>query len=355
MYKCIISIVAVATTLLSIPPTASANSKIIPCVVGNGNDELCDSCDESKAIEVTSWEKATWVKDFTMGDAPSDTGPGYKVYWKIEQPADNCRILLFDDFNTDKGSVEPNLSGRIRVSVNKGGCYMSTIRSGGVGAGACCGADCTRIGAFPGAPTAKRDKIGQSRSRGMRSLPAPDNRNISIANSKESRASTRDHVRRKTGGQHPNPHAQPAPGPAPEGQWNCKAEKNGATYTKSGKQVVDGNSFPCGSDIGCDLSIDFSASVASGVSAEKTTTYTNSVGRTHEVSAGWMYAGPMATYTFAYSKEFSEALASSTGTSNTETKSKGIAFRQQVTPGFQYNGKTWPQELATIVALMPHQ
>jgi hypothetical protein len=50
---------------------------------------------------------------------------------KVEQPAENCRVLLFDDFNTDKGSIEPKLSGRIRLSVNKGGCYMSTIRSGG--------------------------------------------------------------------------------------------------------------------------------------------------------------------------------------------------------------------------------
>tara|TARA_R110002003_G_scaffold112_26_gene9772 strand:- start:5421 stop:5663 length:243 start_codon:yes stop_codon:yes gene_type:complete len=57
--------------------------------------------------------------------------PADELDQKVEQPADTCRILLFDDFNSDKGSIEPKLSGRIRLSVNKGGCYMSTIRSGG--------------------------------------------------------------------------------------------------------------------------------------------------------------------------------------------------------------------------------
>lgn len=88
-----ISLVAVATTFLSITPTTIAeNSRIIPCVVGNGNDELCDSCDESKAIEITAWDKANWVKNFTMGDAPSDTGPGYKVYWVSNTLL--CRLLF---------------------------------------------------------------------------------------------------------------------------------------------------------------------------------------------------------------------------------------------------------------------
>lgn len=131
----------------------------------------------------------------------------------------------------------------------------------------------------------------------------------------------------------------------------CKAEKNGDTYFKSGKQVVDGNSFPCGSDIGCDMSVDFQASVASSISSEKTTTYTNSEGTTHEATVGWMYAGPTATYTFSYNKEFSEAVASSTGTSNTETKSRGVAFRWQVTAGFEYNGKTLSDGLALTAAL----
>jgi hypothetical protein len=52
-----------------------------------------------------------------------------------------------------------------------------------------------------------------------------------------------------------------------------------------------------------------------------------------------MYSGPTATFTVGYNKEFPEAVSSSTGTSNTDTKSKGVAFQQQVTPGFQYNGK----------------
>ena len=131
----------------------------------------------------------------------------------------------------------------------------------------------------------------------------------------------------------------------------CKAEKNGGIYTKSGKQVVYGNSFPCGSDIGCDMSVSFEASVASSVSREKTTTYTNSEGITHEATVGWMYAGPTATYTFSHSKEFSEVVASSTGASNTDAKSRGVSFRQQVTPGFQYNGKTPSDRLALIAPL----
>jgi hypothetical protein len=77
-----LSLAAAGTALLILAPTASArSSSVVPCVVGNGNKELCDSCDESKAIEVTSWNNATWVKDFNMGDAPAETGPGYKVYW----------------------------------------------------------------------------------------------------------------------------------------------------------------------------------------------------------------------------------------------------------------------------------
>jgi hypothetical protein len=76
------SLVIVGTTLQLLAPTASARStRVVPCVVGNGKRELCDSCNEGKAIDVTSWDNATWVRDFSMGDAPAETGPGYKVYW----------------------------------------------------------------------------------------------------------------------------------------------------------------------------------------------------------------------------------------------------------------------------------
>ncbi|EAT85242.1 hypothetical protein SNOG_07776 [Parastagonospora nodorum SN15] len=322
-----LSLAAAGTALLILAPTASAgSSSVVPCVVGNGNKELCDSCDESKAIEVTSWNNATWVKDFNMGDAPAETGPGYKVYWKIDQPAANCRVLLFDDFNSDKGSIEPGLSGRIRLSVNKGGCYMSTIRSGGVGAGACCGAECVRIGAFPGGTTTKRSEPASKDPTSSPQLYTP----------RRSRRSKSQWLsRRNTGGQNKNPFANR---PASSANWNAKPE--GPTYTKSGKQVVDGNSFPCGSDIGCDMSVEFEASVASSVSSEKSTTYTNSEGMSFEAMAGWMLSGPTATFSVGYNKEFSEAVSSSTGNTNTDTKSKGISFRQQVTPGFQYNGKS---------------
>ena len=88
------------------------------------------------------------------------------------------------------------------------------------------------------------------------------------------------------------------------------------------------------------MSVSFEATVSSSVSSEKSTTYTNSQGQSYEVMAGWMLSGPTATFTFGYNKEFSEAVSSSTGTTQTDAKSKGISFRQQVTPGFQYNGKS---------------
>jgi len=82
MHKTTISLVAIASTLLSSAPTVSAqNSKIIPCTSGNGTDEVCGSCDESKAIEVTAWEQATWVKNFTMANAGAENGLGYRIFW----------------------------------------------------------------------------------------------------------------------------------------------------------------------------------------------------------------------------------------------------------------------------------
>lgn len=136
----------------------------------------------------------------------------------------------------------------------------------GVGVGACCGTDCTNIGAFPGAPTMKRDKLPQPPSRVMRSVVTSNTRPLSIGDSDEYRAlqgrsnveeaqtrplsigdsdehralqarkiaeetqntrplSIGDHplderklAQRATGGQHPNPWGgQPAP-PAPK--WN---------------------------------------------------------------------------------------------------------------------------------------
>jgi len=77
-----LSLAAAGTALLILAPTASArNTNIVPCLTGSGKKELCELCDKSKAIEVTAWNKATWVDNFVMGDAPAESGPGYDVYW----------------------------------------------------------------------------------------------------------------------------------------------------------------------------------------------------------------------------------------------------------------------------------
>lgn len=73
------------------PTSFAANSKVLPCALGNGAETPCDSCDESKAIEVTPWSSATWDKDFTMPEAASQSGPGYDVYW-VSIPL--CDIIL---------------------------------------------------------------------------------------------------------------------------------------------------------------------------------------------------------------------------------------------------------------------
>jgi len=88
------------------------------------------------------------------------------------------------------------------------------------------------------------------------------------------------------------------------------------------------------------MSREYEVSVAASVSSEKSTTYTNSQGFSVEAMAGWMMAGPTATVSIGYNKEFSEAVSSSTGTTNTDTKSQGISFRQQLTRGYQYNGRS---------------
>ncbi|KAF2749218.1 hypothetical protein M011DRAFT_475949 [Sporormia fimetaria CBS 119925] len=137
--------------LLSLTSGAFAkNSKVIPCASGSGEDEMCDLCDNKKAIEVTDWANVTWVDNFTFGNAASETGTGYKVYWKIEQPAEGCNILLFEHFSSESGeSVDPRISGRIKLAVPNAGCFLSRVGSGGVGAGACCGKACEDIGAIP--------------------------------------------------------------------------------------------------------------------------------------------------------------------------------------------------------------
>jgi len=87
----------------------------------------------------------------------------------------------------------------------------------------------------------------------------------------------------------------------------------------------------------------FQASVGSTISSEKTTTYTNSQGTTHQVSVGAKIGGEIfessVEYSFAYNKQFSEAVSKSTGTSQTDTKTTGVIFSQKVTAGFLYNGK----------------
>ncbi|KAF2266885.1 hypothetical protein CC78DRAFT_594689 [Lojkania enalia] len=356
-----IPLLTVATSLLSIAPTAFAgNSKAIPCVIGNGEEALCDSCEEDKAIEVTAWSNATWAKDFKMPKAPSQTGPGYDVYWKIEEPAEGCRIMLFEPFNTDKGSINPKIPGTIVLSVNHGGCYMVTVGSRGVAAGACCGDECANIGAIPSTASKKvKRELLSPPSRVARSMlatkveprvinvDARDDLGIQdkVEHQNAHRTAEPKLVRRGSGGQNPDPfHKKPE---APKPVWNCKAEKKGPSYSKSGIQQVDGRNFPCRT-LGCDMTMDFTITTSSSVSSEKSTTFTNSEGFSVDVTVGWMYAGPTATTTIGYNKEFSEALSSSTGLSQTDTNSTSVSWRQQVMPGATYNGWMAPYLICQI-------
>jgi hypothetical protein len=85
----------------------------------------------------------------------------------------------------------------------------------GVGAGACCGTDCVRIGAFPGSVPAKRDKPPRLVKGVKRSETASD-----------TPLAARDHLYstgrvsgRATGGQNPNPWANEPPASA-NAKWN---------------------------------------------------------------------------------------------------------------------------------------
>lgn len=144
-------------------------------------------------------------------------------------------MLLFDKFenNNLKGSIVPGLSGRIKLSVNKGGCYKSVTGSActssnlvhflrfrsadcelltAIGAGACCGADCGKIGAIPSPATTKRS---EPRSKDLTSSPqvyAP--RRGKRSKYQKPRRSTPGGT---TGGQNKNPFANR---PAPSTGWN---------------------------------------------------------------------------------------------------------------------------------------
>jgi hypothetical protein len=82
MLGTIISLAASTTAILIFLPAVSAeHSRAIPCAAGQGENSPCDFCDESKAIEVTAWHSATWVRNFTLPNAPARSGGGYDVYW----------------------------------------------------------------------------------------------------------------------------------------------------------------------------------------------------------------------------------------------------------------------------------
>jgi hypothetical protein len=109
----------------------------------------------------------------------------------------------------------------------------------GVGAGACCGTDCVRIGAFPGSVPAKRDKLprlvrGVKRSETasdtpLRSTEAGDTASYSplrgrgrgphLLSAREHLYSTGRLSERATGGQNPNPWANDPPASA-NANWN---------------------------------------------------------------------------------------------------------------------------------------
>lgn len=97
----------------------------------------------------------------------------------------DAALCFFTAFNTNEGSIDPKIPGRILLSVNHAGCYMVTIGVNGVAAGACCGDECVDIGAFPGTTT-KRMK---------REMPPPPSRIMrSMIATREIDAQARDRV-----------------------------------------------------------------------------------------------------------------------------------------------------------------
>lgn len=227
----------------------------------------------------------------------------------------------------------------------------------GVGVGACCWDECEQIGAKPGANQAEPPKIKLKSRDKDRALQSDSERQTDEeTHSPYAVRSRYGRRQRMTTNQNKNPFGDPPPAPAPK--WNvchpfpfdllgespltlqlqCKGERIGKGYTKSGKQVVDPNSYPCTGE-GCSLTHDFSVSVASSISSEESTTFTNSEGETQNINTGFQWIGPTVTYDHGWTKDFSEAVATSTGTSTSNTKSKSVSFTQQLTIGYEYNGK----------------
>ncbi|KAF2749219.1 hypothetical protein M011DRAFT_329600 [Sporormia fimetaria CBS 119925] len=128
---------------------------------------------------------------------------------------------------------------------------------------------------------------------------------------------------------------------AEDAPFECQATMK-ESKLKVGTQIVDGQALECDHN-GCDVSRDMSVSAAVSISSESSTTYTNSAGWSLSVTAGVMYMGgfgPMFSVTAGVNEEFSKALANSIGESKTDTVSESLAFRENLEPGYRYNGES---------------
>ncbi|KAF1954849.1 hypothetical protein CC80DRAFT_493599 [Byssothecium circinans] len=317
MMRGIIALALSIATIL-VQPGHAANSRIVPCAMGFGEDNGCSYCEGNKSIEVTSWDQPTTVKNFNMESAASKSGAGYDVWWNVQQPAQGCRILLFEPYNTDRGSINSKLAGNVVLSVAHGGCYFSNVGSRGISVGACCNGDCSTAGAVTS---------GKKR-RARRSMPSE---NPVVGTDNMEARSWRN----------PNPNDPPSPPPDTKPGVTCsKPAPDGFTYTKAGKQVVYGDTLNCGNSESCSRSVAVSVSVTSTLSNEKSITKSegNSVSLSLQAGYSVFPAGPSGSITSTFSKEWSNAVTEGMSMSESRSVTDTVTLSFSLKSNVDYNG-----------------
>ncbi|KAF2636821.1 hypothetical protein P280DRAFT_483421 [Massarina eburnea CBS 473.64] len=305
---------AISIATISIQPIQAINWRIIPCAKGFGDDNGCTSCSRNNSIAITSWDNATTVKNFHMESAASKSGAGYDVWWNIHQPVQGCRVLLFEPYNTDRGSVNQDLSGNVVLSVAHGGCYFSNVGSRGISAGACCHGDCLTAGAVMGGK--------KKRSRHSIRYPSTD-------------------AKARRAWSNPNPNSPPSAPPKEDPGITCSEPRaDGFSYTKSGKQVVSGDTLNCGQSVSCSRSTSLSVSVGSTLTNEKSVTKSegNTVSLNVETGFKMWPIGPEVSVSTGFSHDWSKTVTE--GMSMTESKNVTDTLTLEFTLGgnIDYNG-----------------
>ncbi|PVI07522.1 hypothetical protein DM02DRAFT_666829 [Periconia macrospinosa] len=287
-------------------------SKITPCAKGSGNESNgCSQCSSDKAIEVTPWENATYVKDFHLEKAASRNGGGYNVWWSVEQPAEGCRILLFDPFNSDKGNLNSGVPGNIVLSTAHSGCYTAHVGSRGISAGACCWDDCRVIGAVP-------DTVAPKTERKKREAK-PQFNVLKVLN--EATAKCEEYWALM--GDKANTCSEP--------------KASGFTYTKSGKQQTDGAILKCDHQ-GCSITPSITMSASTTITNEKTVEehQGTSVSVGVEVGASFLI-GPSISTSTEINHEWSKTVTETMSRSDTSAVSKTVELQFDLTLGNDYN------------------